>query len=274
MSDSMRVTATRRRPLGVVRDTLRTYFGLLLLGIMGLAWTLLALPLYYVLPRRAGLVLGRRVIQLGFRAYLYVLSLIGAFRFDLSALDALRDQPAMIVAPNHLSLIDAVLVISRLPRVSCIMKARILDHPSFGSGARLARYVRNDKLGQMIHLAVADLRAGHHLLLFPEGTRSTARPIGKVRGSVGLIAKQAQVPVQTVLLETDSPFLTKGWRVYSIPRLPITCRLRLGKRFDPPHDAQAFVADITTYFHEALANAMLPSPLANEHTNCHVSADS
>ncbi len=242
-------------------DALRVYFGLGLLGVMGLLWSLLAAPLYYVLPRKTGLVVGRWLIHTAFRFYLRTLAAIGACRFDLSALDALQGQAPMIVAPNHPSLIDAVLVISRLPGLACIMKAEILDNPSLGAGARLARYIRNDALRNMIHLAVADLRAGHHLLLFPEGTRSTSRPIGPVRGSVGLIAKQAQVPVQTVFIETDSPFLSKGWPLLQRPLLPITYRLRLGKRFAPPQDVQAFVAEIEAYFQGALVDAMLPQPL-------------
>ena len=242
-------------------DAARVYFGLGLLGVLGFLWSLLAVPLYYLLPRRPGLALGRGLIHHAFRFYLRTLAAIGACRFDLSALDALRGQPPMIVAPNHPSLIDAVLVISRLPGLACIMKASILDNPSLGAGARLARYIRNDSLRNMINLAVADLHEGHHLLLFPEGTRSTRLPIGAVRGSVGLIAKQAQVPVQTVFIETDSPFLAKGWPLLRRPQLPITYRLRLGRRFDAPQDVQSFVAELEAYFRTMLADACLPDPL-------------
>lgn len=239
-------------------DGARTYFGLALLGITGLAWTLFAVPLYYLLPRRPGLLAGRWLIHVAFRWYLRILRWIGACRFDLTALDALRDQGPMIVAPNHPSLIDAVLVISRLPGLACIMKSSILDNPSLGAGARLARYIRNDDLHGMIQRAVADLREGHQLLLFPEGTRSGAAPIGALKGSVGLIAKQAGVPVQTVLIETDSPFLGKGWALRAIPRLPITYRVTLGRRFDPPERVQGFVAELDAYFHDTLQDAMLP----------------
>ncbi len=245
-------------------DGARTYFGLMLLGLMGLLWTVFAVPLYYLLPRRAGLRVGRWLIHWGFRSYLRVLRLIGACRFDLSALDALRDQGPLIVAPNHPSLIDAVLIISRLPGLACIMKSSIVDHPSLGAGARLARYIRNDDLRGMIHRAVADLRAGHQLLLFPEGTRSSAVPIGPIKGSVGLIARQAGVPVQTVLIETDSPFLSKGWAWRARPRLPITYRVRLGRRFDPPASSQELVAELDAYFRDALRDAMLPVPFAAE----------
>ena len=243
------------------RDGTRTYFGLALLGVMGLFWTVFAVPLYYVLPRRSGLLVGRWLIHTAFRWYLRILRWTGACRFDLRALDALRGQGPMIVAPNHPSLIDAVLVISRLPGLACIMKSSIVDNPSLGAGARLARYIRNDDIRGMIHRSVADLREGHQLLLFPEGTRSSGTPIGPIKGSVGLIAKQAGVPVQTVLIETDSPFLSKGWALRAIPRLPITYRVSLGRRFDPPTHPQEFVAELDAYFRDALRDATLPAPL-------------
>ena len=239
-------------------DGARACFGLGLLGLLGLGWSLLAVPLYYLLPGRAALALGRGVIRGGFRFYLSVLAGVGACRFDLTALDALVGQGPMIIAPNHPALIDAVLVLSRLPRLACIMKASILGSPVFGAGARLAGYIRNDDPRSMIHQAVAELYAGRQLLLFPESTRSTARPVGPIRGSTGLIAKQARVPVQTVFIETDSPFLTKGWPLSRCPRLPIHYRVRLGRRFDPPEDVHAFVGELEDYFNTALADACLP----------------
>jgi Tat protein secretion system quality control protein TatD with DNase activity len=75
-------------------------------------------------------------------------------------------------------------------------------------------------------------------------------------GSVGLIAKHAQVPVQTLLIETDSPFLSKGWSLFRRPELPITYRVRLGKRFDPPADVPAFTAELDRYYRQALAGAL------------------
>jgi Tat protein secretion system quality control protein TatD with DNase activity len=75
-------------------------------------------------------------------------------------------------------------------------------------------------------------------------------------GSVGLIAKHARVPVQTLIIETDSPFLSKGWPLFKRPRLPIIYRVRLGRRFDPPADVAAFTAQLDRYYREALADSL------------------
>ena len=57
----------------------------------------------------------------------------------------------------------------------CITKASIWDNWFLGGGARLAGYIRNDAPVNLIRRSVAELRAGHQLLVFPEGTRTLAR---------------------------------------------------------------------------------------------------
>jgi 1-acyl-sn-glycerol-3-phosphate acyltransferase len=100
----------------------------------------------------------------------------------------------------------------------------------------------------MVLLAMRDFDCGSHLLLFPEGTRTTSHPVNPFQGSVGLIAHHAQVPVQTILIETDSAYLSKGWSLFRKPPMPIHYRVRLGRRFDPPQHAQQFIAELEHYF--------------------------
>jgi 1-acyl-sn-glycerol-3-phosphate acyltransferase len=49
---------------------------------------------------------------------------------SISAASTLRDQPPVIIAPNHPSLLDAVMVISRLPNIVCIMKTELMNNLS------------------------------------------------------------------------------------------------------------------------------------------------
>ncbi|HMD28772.1 MAG TPA: lysophospholipid acyltransferase family protein, partial [Steroidobacteraceae bacterium] len=144
----------------------------------------------------------------------------------------------------------------RHPNLVCVMKARLMKNVFLGAGSRLARYVGNDSSRQMIKESVAHLHAGGVLLLFPEGTRTTRAPINPLAGSVGLIAKYAKVSVQTLLIETDSPFLSKGWPLFKRPELPITYRVRLGERFDPPSDVAAFTEKLDQYYRQALEGAL------------------
>ena len=249
------LSALPRRWLHRLYEICALRFGLGLLGALSLTWSLLAVPLYYVLPKRWADPLGRWAITTGFRIYLGALSLIGACRFDISALDALRAEGPLVIAPNHPCLLDAVMIISRLPNMACIMKVDIVDNVFLGAGARLAGYIRNDAQLSMIKQAVAELKNGNHLLIFPEGTRTTRWPVNVCKGTAALIASRARAPIQTVFIETASAYLGKGWPLFRRPTMPITYRIRLGRRFEPPEKAGTFTEKLERYFIDELRDA-------------------
>lgn len=249
----MRTSAPDRRArLRRGLDFLRFHAMLILFGLISLGWSLPAGLLYRLLPRDIGRALGQFMIMAGFRHFMGWMWLTGIARCDLTALDALRDEPRLVIVPNHPSLLDVVLVISRLPRVTCIMKAELLDSPFLGGGARLARYIRNDLPLTLIRAAAVELRAGRQLLIFPEGTRTRCQPINAFKGGFAAIAKAADAPVQTVFIETNSLFLGKGWPLFRQPTFPLVYRARLGRRFEVTESAQAFTRHLEAYFREEL----------------------
>jgi 1-acyl-sn-glycerol-3-phosphate acyltransferase len=115
----------------------------------------------------------------------------------------------------------------------------------------------------MVKESVAHLKEGGVLLLFPEGTRTTRPPVNPLVASAGLIAKHAGVPVQTLIIETDSPYLSKGWPLFRRPSLPITYRVRMGKRFPPPKDVGRFTAELDAYYRSELGVALQSRWLKN-----------
>ena len=238
-------------------------YGILAVGIVLLAlecfvWAVIALLLNVFLPASIGRRAGRHGAMWGFRIYLGVMEALGAWRLDLRALDALPRDGALIVAPNHPCLLDAVLVVSRLPDAVCVMKVALLGNFLLGPAARLARYVRNDSLLRLVARASDELREGGQLLLFPEGTRSTAQPLGPLTDAVGAVSRRAKVPVQTVIIEASSRFLGKGWSLAARPELPLVYTVRLGRRFDPPQDVRAFTAELERYFSRELSARTAP----------------
>ncbi|MEZ5663455.1 MAG: lysophospholipid acyltransferase family protein [Burkholderiaceae bacterium] len=226
--------------------------GLGSLAALCLTWLPLAMLAYPVLPRSVGQVLGRRAIMHGLRFYLLILRLLCGCRFDLRALDGLRDASPLIVAANHPSLLDAVLIVSRLPNAVCVMKASLMDNPLFGAAARLARYIRNRVPADVVLGSLQELQQGSQLVIFPEGTRTRDFPVGPSQAGVGLIASRAGLPVQTVLIRFSTPYLGKSWPLWRPPRLPLTCRVELGRRFDPPSDNAVFRHELDTYFRTVL----------------------
>lgn len=236
-------------PLPWLRCYLTLLAGYLVLVTGCLLWSGATLPASHLWRGRTGVRVGRRVATRGFRLYVGWLSFIRFARFDLHELDTLRNAGPLIIAPNHPGLLDAVMLISRLDNVVCMLKASLLDNILWGAGARFAGYVRNDWFIGSITRAIAELRQGSQLLLFPEGTRTNAPPqLNAFRNGLAYIAHRAGVPVQTVFIEQDNRFLGKGWPFFRRLDPPLHFRIRLGQRFDPPADPETFTRELQAYF--------------------------
>lgn len=238
--------------LRALRESMAMGVCLLSWGLLGLFYTAIGALLYPIMPRRLGARLGRSAIHHVFRFQLWLLHAFGLMRADLSALQALQNERGLIIAPNHPSLLDAVLVVAQVPDVVCIMKASVQDNPFLGGGARFAGYIRNDSNTNMVRRSVNALHAGSHVLLFPEGTRTTRAPVSEFKGALSLIARRSGAPVQTVFIETDSPYLGKGWPLFRKPPFPLVYRVRLGKRFIPDAHAKTFMHELEDYFRTEL----------------------
>lgn len=239
-------------PLWIAYEYVAMVVGLGALALLCLLWLPCALLLNPLLPRRLGQPFGRAMISFGFRLYLRILSLFCACRFDLREIDQLRDHGPLIVAANHPSLLDAVMIVSRLPNAVCVMKAALMDNILFGAAARLARYIRNDAALEMILNSRDELQQGAHLVIFPEGSRTLNFPVDACSPSAGLIASRSKTPVQTLLIEFSTPYLGKAWPLFRRPALPLRCRIRLGQSFPPPANLQVFTAELETYFRTEL----------------------
>jgi 1-acyl-sn-glycerol-3-phosphate acyltransferase len=239
--------------LAAIYYTVAFHFCLAVFGISCLIWSLPAALLHPLLPRRIGEPLGQWGIMAGFRWFLWVMRRTGVLRDNATVLDALRDEKGIVVACNHPTMLDAVLLVSRLPRVVCITKAKLWDNLFLGGGIRLAGYLRNDAPVPMIRRASEAVREGRQLLIFPEGSRTSDMPLDPFHRSFAVMARAARAPVQTVLIEADSPYLTKGWPLFRKPVLPLVFRFRLGDRFEVGADTSDFKTRLEAYFRAQLA---------------------
>ena len=230
-------------------------------GVVCLGWSAIAAILVPLLPAGSRNRVGQAGIRIGFRMLLRLMQASGLCRFDLSALAALDTGQALVIAANHPGLLDAVLVTACVRRTVCISKASLWNNPFLGGGVRLAGYLRNDGALALVRAGVASLRAGRHLLVFPEGTRTApGLAVQGFHGGFAMMARTAGVPVQTLLIETDTPYLRRGWPLFRMPPLPVTISVRLGRQFRVEGEVKRFVAELEQYFHTELHQGGKPQP--------------
>jgi 1-acyl-sn-glycerol-3-phosphate acyltransferase len=216
------------------------YTLLAIFGASCVLWGILS-AILLVLPRRIGQPVGQALIMAGFRYIVALMRASGIMRCDLSALDELRNRGPLIIAPNHPTLLDVMLIASRLPHVVCTAKSQLLKHPLWGTNARLAGYIPNDAPFRFVREAVRQLGQRRQLLIFPEGTRS-GNGVGSFKHGFALVAREANVPIQTIFIESNSRFLAKGWGFFRLPEFPLIYRVRLGPLLTFAGDRRDFVA--------------------------------
>jgi 1-acyl-sn-glycerol-3-phosphate acyltransferase len=244
------------RPGLPVRVLLKAWLCVLLvwLGLISLAWNGVALVLRLVVGDEAGGRIGRAAITYVYRIFWASARYSGLMHMDAESLDVLRAVPGgLVIAANHPSMLDAMMIVARLPRSACVMKGALRRNPFLGPGASLAGYVANDRTRTMIRDSVHRLEEGCQLVVFPEGTRSPAPgQIHPFSRSIALIAQRAGVPIQTVVIETDSPYLGKGWPIWKLPPVPMMFRARPGEVFEPAGDPEALSQRMEEYFRREL----------------------
>ncbi len=151
-----------------------------------------------------------------------------AMRINLGLMRALRvldwrtegtvpDVPGAMIVANHPSLIDAVILLAVVPDALCIAKQALADNPFIGRAVRALGYPVNANPRAMVAQCVGLLRAGHTLVVFPEGTRTPAgRPLGPLQRGAAHIAVRSGCPVHPATIRVSEPTLSKGapwWRV-------------------------------------------------------------
>ena len=61
------------------------------------------------------------------------------------------------------------------------------------------------------------LEGGENLLIFPEGTRTSALAINPFKNGFALIAKKTGASIQTVFIEREGRYLSKGFLSLLLP---------------------------------------------------------
>lgn len=200
------------------------------------------------LPKKWRIPLGRRLIAFGFTTYLWFLRIFCFVRLDCSDLDTICQQPSLIVIANHPSLLDAVILLSKLPKAACVMKAILRSNPLFASMARLSGYISNEDPMKLIKQSCDALNSGGQLLIFPEGTRTITPPINPFGQMTALIASRSNSVIQTVFIDYSSLYLGKSGSLFQKPTLPLVIKVRLGHQFESSGSSSALTERLESYY--------------------------
>jgi 1-acyl-sn-glycerol-3-phosphate acyltransferase len=235
-----------------------------LFGLGGLVLGLLVLPMLLLLPGDAARrrTRTRRLVQRSFRSFVAVMSGLRGLRYRFEGRERLG-RPGQLIIANHPTLIDVVFIVAFTPAPACVVKAALFANPFTRRVVSAAGYTSNYPTDLMIEQAVAALRAGDCLVMFPEGTRTRpGQPLHFHRG-VASIAVQAATVLTPVYVRVDQPLLHKFQPWYRVP--PRTPRLEfvVGEDIDlapyrqapPPRASRELNAWLLSHYEARLGQA-------------------
>lgn len=201
----------------------------------------------------------RRSLACSFRCFLRLCRTLGVFDYRFEGFEALREERGLIVAANHPTLTDYVLLASQLPDADCLVKSALEHNFFLRRVVAAADYLVNDRHELLLAQARERLAAGQRILIFPEGTRSVpGRPLQLQRGCANL-ALRCGCDIRVVTITCTQSYLTKHSAWYRIPPHRPHFTVRAGPRLR--------TADLTAR-HEGLGPALLARRLTAELAAC------
>lgn len=160
--------------------------------------------------------LARRIIHHTFRFFIGLMRMLGVLSYEVHGLDKLN-RPGLLVLANHPTLIDVAFLISFMPKADCVVKAGLINNPFTRGPVLAAGFIRNNIGPPMLHDCIASVREGNHLIIFPEGTRTTPGQALKLQRGAANIAIRGNIPITPVVIECAPSTLTKNKAWWQIP---------------------------------------------------------
>ena len=140
-----------------------------------------------------------------FARYLCQIGCLLAFRLRVFGRHNVPRHGGVLLASNHQSFLDPVLVGVGLPRqVHFMARETLFRTRAFGRLIRMLNAFpirRGESDRSAIREAIRRLRSGAALVVFPEGTRTRDGSIGPIRPGIFAIASRAGAPIVPVVID-------------------------------------------------------------------------
>jgi 1-acyl-sn-glycerol-3-phosphate acyltransferase len=173
--------------------------------------------------------ISRSLVSSSFRLFIFTMGAFGLVRVEFENEEALRGARGLIVAANHPSLIDIIILASRIPQADCIVKRALWDTPFVRWIVRCSYIPNSLGFPETVQLCSASLAEGNSLVVFPEGTRTKeGQPPKLQRGAARVALSTGRDIVPVRIYSDDTRGLRKGDPFLSLPREgPIRFKVRV-----------------------------------------------
>lgn len=209
-------------------------FCFLVFGIGGFSLGTGVLPLIAIFVRGKDKrkLLSVKLIRLSWRFFVWLMKAVGLIGINIENEQGLKNLRGCIIAANHPSLIDVVILVSLVENPVCVVKSKLTKNMAM---KRIIQsiYITNDsEASDFISQCKDALGKGFNVVIFPEGTRTTPGIKPKYHRGLAYAAMAADAPIVPVHIEQSVHVLGKGQRFYQVSDRRIMYTLSVKQRLD------------------------------------------
>ena len=155
-------------------------------------------------------------IHLSWRAFVWLLCALRLIRVNCPAAKQLKSLRGTIVIANHPSLIDVVILVSRIPNSVCVVKESLFRNP-FVRKVIGKTYLSNTmKPDEFIANGSDILARGYNIVIFPEGTRTVPNKTIRLHRGFAYLQMATGADILPIKITNTPPILGKMQKWWDI----------------------------------------------------------
>lgn len=192
-----------------------------------------AIILVYIIIPIIGKNRAQLAISHSFSFFIFIMESFGVMKAEFKNFEKLQNDHGCLIISNHPTLLDYVLIVSKLKKCNTIVKEKLWQNIFLKKIVQLANYISNEKVEQLFPLLQNSLNAGENILIFPEGTRTTINKPLKLKRGAAQISIRLGIPIRVIKIECKPITLTKGKKWYNVPKTKAIITLEACELIDP-----------------------------------------
>ncbi len=196
----------------------------------------------------------RELLVKGICGYLRLLKKSGIIELQLEGFEDVDAWKGCIIAPNHPSILDAIILMAFVPSLDCVVNAKLLHNPITSGVVKLCNFIRNDSPLNITKACKDRISKGSNILLFPEGTRTIKKPLNPFHPIYALISKATGGPIRTIFIRCDSEYFGRNFSYFKPAICPLRFRISAGRIFtpNPSTNPRILSSEVEAYFRSEL----------------------
>lgn len=223
---------------------------LLLFGIFGigaLILNILIFPIAKLLLNKTNyLYFSSNIIQKLWQFFVLLCKITGMIQIKIKDLEKIKSVRNKVIVATHPSFIDIVILLSIIPRSTCLVKSSLSKNPLLNNIINSIFILEDETVENLKSHTKYMIDNGFNVIIFPSGIRHRKNEYPKIRKGAATIAMNAQKNIVALKYYTDYDFLFINQPIYEAGSKPVTYELSYAGEIDVLSELEKSENDIAT----------------------------